>query len=317
MNENTKIVFMGTPEFAVPSLQALYAAGYSLAGVVTQPDRPQGRGQKLAASPVKEAALRLGLEVMQPDSIKDEEFIEKLETLQPHLLVVVAYGRILPARLLELPRLGCINVHASLLPLYRGADPIRWAIFNGESETGVTTMLMNSGLDSGDILLKEKVDIPEEMTYGELHDVLALKGAELLLETVKRWIRREIKPVSQEGLPASYAPLLKREHELIHWDDPVRKIYNQIRGLEPRPGAYTCCDGATLKIRAAKIYRTTGREEKPGTVLSHLKGEGIVIQTGQGSLLVTAVQPFGKNMMPADSFVNGYRIKAGYKFANC
>lgn len=317
MNKNIRTVFMGTPEFAVISLRALAEEGYNIIGVVTQPDLPKGRGQRPAASPVKEAALQLGLQVFQPARIKDAGFREKLSSLRPDVVIVVAYGQILPTGILELPPLGCINLHASLLPLYRGAAPIHWAILNGERETGVTTMLMDSGLDTGDMLLQEKVAIPEGMTSGELHDVLARKGAVLLHETIGRWIRQEIEPVSQEGLPASYAPLLQREHELIHWGDPVTKIYNQVRGLEPWPGAYTCRDGVSLKIRGARIYRRDGREEKPGTVLALVKGEGMVVQTGQGSLLVTAVQPFGKKTMPAASFVNGYRIEVGYEFAYC
>lgn len=314
---NTNIIFMGTPEFAVPSLQALSEEGYNLAGVVTQPDRPKGRGRKLAFSPVKEAALELKLEVFQPARIRDEGFNEQIKLLNPDLIVVVAFGQILPASILDLPPLGCINVHASLLPSYRGAAPIHRAILNGETESGVTTMLMDKGLDTGDILLKEKVVIPEDMTFGELHDILALKGAALLLKTVELWKEKKIEPLSQKGLPASYAPLLKREDELILWENPVTKIYNQIRGLEPWPGAYTYFKGTTLKIRRAEIYNKTGGGLSPGTVVSLVKGKGFVVQTGQGRLLVSAVQPYGKNIMTAGSFVNGYRLCEGYRFNSC
>lgn len=320
MNKNISIVFMGTPDFAVPSLRALCNAGFRIEGVVTQPDRPKGRGQKLAASPVKEEALQHNLQVYQPAKIKEESFIEELSRIKPDFIVVVAFGQILPKSILNMPQIGCINVHASLLPAYRGAAPIHWAVINGEKETGVTTMLMDEGLDTGDILLKEKVSIPAEMTSGQLHDLLALKGADLLLKTLEGMKRGVIKPYKQDHSAASYAPLLKRADELIDWANPATKVYNQIRGLEPWPGAYTMLGDKPLKIRGAKIWAhdekavNADNGVKPGCVTEIVKGQGFVVKTGQQSLLVTKVQPFGKSTMPTDSFINGYNLKRGYIF---
>ncbi len=314
-----KIVFMGTPEFAVPSLQALHKKGYEIIGVVTQPDRPKGRGQKMSATPVKEAALQLGLRIYQPVKIKDESFIKQLEDLQPDLICVVAFGQILSERILNLPPLGCINVHASLLPAYRGAAPIHWSILRGEKKTGITTMLMNAGMDTGDMLLQKDMKITPEMTSGQLHDELKEMGAQLLLDTIELWKKGELKPHVQDENLATYAPLLKREHELIDWREKAEKVNNKIRGLDPWPGAYTLYKNKTLKIREAKIYKveTTKGEVKAGTVTKIVKGEGFVIQTGEGSLLITKVQPFGKKIMTADSFVNGHQLEVGYEFSSC
>ncbi len=314
-----KIVFMGTPEFAVPSLQALHKKGYEIIGVVTQPDRPKGRGQKMSATPVKEAALQLGLRIYQPVKIKDESFIKQLEDLQPDLICVVAFGQILSERILNLPPLGCINVHASLLPAYRGAAPIHWSILRGEKKTGITTMLMNAGMDTGDMLLQKNTKITPEMTSGQLHDELKEMGAQLLLDTIELWKKGELKPHVQDENLATYAPLLKREHELIDWREKAEKVNNKIRGLDPWPGAYTLYKNKTLKIREAKMYQveTTKGEVKAGTVTKIVKGEGFVIQTGEGSLLITKVQPFGKKIMTADSFVNGHQLEVGYEFSSC
>lgn len=314
MNRSLRIIFMGTPDFAVPSLKALVKEGYEIITVITQPDRPKGRGQKLSASPVKEEALRLGLTVIQPEKINTQEVIKEIRLLNPDLIVVVAFGQILPLEILSLPPLGCINVHASLLPRYRGAAPIHWAIIQGEKESGLTTMLMDQGLDTGDMLLNEKVSILKDMTSGELHDLLALKGAILLIKTIKLWQQGQIKPVSQKELPSSYAPLLKREHELIHWEQPVEQIHNQIRGLNPWPGAYTHFAESILKIWEAKIYTLNDSGQEPGTVTFCIKGQGFVVQTGQGQLLVTQVQPMGKKRISAESFINGYHLEVGYAF---
>lgn len=309
-----RIVFMGTPEFAVPSLKALYEAGHEIIAVITQPDRPRGRGQKLSYSPVKEAALALGLNIYQPQKIREQGFVEILKDLSPDLIVVVAFGQILTPNILSMPPYGCINVHASLLPAYRGPAPIHWAIMNGEKVTGITTMLMDTGLDTGDMLLKEEVSIPSDMTTGELHDLLAQVGAGLLVKTIELWRDKKISPVSQRGLAFSYAPLLTKEHELIHWEKSAETIVNQIRGLEPWPGAYTMYKGSILKIRGAQIYHQTEQKAQPGTVLKIVKDQGLVVQTGEGSILVTKVQPFGKQTMAAASFCNGYHLEVGYVF---
>jgi len=314
MTEKLRIIFMGTPEFAVPSLTALYEAGYELPAVVTQPDRPKGRGQKLAFSPVKEKALELGLQVLQPLKIKDPEFIAALRELRPDLIVVVAFGRILPPEILDLPPLGCINVHGSLLPAYRGAAPIQRAILNGEKRTGITTMLMNAGLDTGDMLLKEEIDIPQDMTFGQLHDQLAVLGAKLLVDTVKLWKEKGITPQPQDDSKATYAPMLTREDELIHWEKPAESIHNQIRGLSPWPGAYTIYAGQPLKIRGSELWKSQEPAAEPGTVTQLVKGRGFVVQCGHGSILVTEVQPQGKKSMPADSFANGYLLGVGHVF---
>ncbi len=309
-----RIVFMGTPEFAVPSLLALHQAGHDLPLVVTQPDRPKGRGRKLACPPVKEAALRLGLPVAQPVKVKEAAFNAQLQEIRPDLIIVVAFGQILPESILALPPFGCINVHASLLPAYRGAAPLHWVILNGEKETGITTMLMDKGLDTGAMLLTEKIGIGPEMTYGALHDLAAQKGSALLLETVDKWPKGLIKPVPQNSGQASYAPPLKKEHEWISWNADALTIYNQIRGLAPWPGAMTCYKGRPLKIRKAQIFPTNRQEASAGSVTAILRGKGFVVQAGQGSLLVQSVQPEGKNTMPSDSFINGYRLEVGYAF---
>lgn len=317
MKPKARIVFMGTPDFAVPSLRAVVSAGYEIVGVITQPDRPKGRGQKLSPSAVKEEARAHNLAVHQPLKIRNEEFIEKMSELKPDLIIVVAFGQILPKRILDLPPYGCINVHASLLPKYRGAAPIHRAIINGEKETGVTTMFMDVGLDTGDMLLSEKVEVPLEMNCGELHDILAQKGAELLLQTIEKLFANKIQPIKQDDAAASYAAILKREDELIDWNKPALAVNNRIRGLAPWPGGYTNYEDKPLKIRAAKLWHTKNISEKPGTVIEIVKGGGFVVQTGEGgSILVTKVQPFGKKIMPSDSFINGYDLKKGYVFNN-
>lgn len=309
-----RILFLGTPQFAVPSLQDLVKGGCQVVGVVTQPDKPRGRGQKVSCSEVKEAALSLGLNVYQPETVKDASFLELLKELKPDLLAVVAYGRILPKSILDFPPLGCINLHASLLPRYRGAAPIQWALLNGESITGATTMLMNEGMDTGDILEKVEIPIPEEMSFGELHDILAERGAGLLLHTVELWQEGRLTPLPQDNCQATYAPMLTREHEKINWNLPARAIHNQIRGLDPWPGAYTLWGDQPLKIRKASVYEENSQAQEAGTVLKTVKGQGFVVQAKVGSLLVQSVQPYGKKTMPADSFVNGYRLEVGYAF---
>lgn len=306
-----RVVFMGTPQFAVNTLELLVIKGHQVVGVVTQPDRPQGRGQKLLPSPVKVKALELGLTVYQPEKIKEPAFIEILRKLQLEAVVVVAYGQILPPEILRLPPMGCINVHASLLPKYRGAAPLHWAIINGEKETGVTTMLMDEGLDTGPMLLKKSIKIDDQMTVGQLHDQLAILGAELLVETLEKIASGQVVPVPQDEAQASYAPLLSKEHEKINWNNKKEDIHNLIRGMNPWPGAYTLFKGARLKIWETSLEKYSGNEQrKPGEIVK-LEEEGFWVGTGDEPVLIKMVQPAGKKPMTALSFVNGYGIRPG------
>lgn len=322
-----RIVFMGTPEFAVPVLEKLSQTDkIDIVAVVTQPDRPRGRGKQLTFSPVKEKALALGLQVLQPVRVREEGFLQQLQGLSPDLIIVAAFGQILPQEILTLPPHGCLNVHASLLPAYRGAAPIQRAILQGEEKTGISIMLMEQGLDTGDVLAQEEVPIPFTMNYGELHDTLAQVGADLLARTIPRWLAGLIEPVPQEKITErkpSYASPLKRDDEIISWANPAEMIYNQIRGLAPVPGAYTIFQGKPLKIRECEPVDddlagvTDGHPAAvrvPGTVVALLKGKGFVVQTGSGCLLIKQVQPVGKNIIPAQSFLNGYHLEVGYVF---
>jgi len=309
-----RIVFMGTPDFAVPILEVLKQSGYDLVAVVTQPDRPSGRGHKVQISSVKEKALELGLQVVQPQKVKDEQFIKVLQDLQPELIVVAAYGQILPEEILRMPLYGCLNVHASLLPYYRGAAPIQRAIMEGAKKTGVSIMLMDKGLDTGDILTQEEIPIPIELNFGQLHDQLAFVGSQLLSKTIPLWIEGKIAPRSQSGLSSNYAYPLKKEDEKIDWTNSAEVIYNQIRGLTPAPGAYTIFKGNSLKIKEAEIYAWEGKQNPEGTVHGLVKGQGFVVQAGQGSLLIKQVQPRGKKVMTAQSYLNGYHLEVGDVF---
>ncbi|MGI6606429.1 MAG: methionyl-tRNA formyltransferase [Peptococcia bacterium] len=323
-----RIVFMGTPEFAVPVLEKLSQTDkIEIVAVVTQPDRPRGRGKQLTFSPVKEKALALGLQVLQPERVREEDFLKRLQELKPDLIIVAAFGQILPQEILTLPPHGCLNVHASLLPAYRGAAPIQRAILQGEEKTGISIMLMEQGLDTGDVLAEEEVPIPFTMNYGELHDALAIVGAELLARTVPRWLAGLIEPVPQEKITErkpGYASPLRRDDEIISWANPAEMIYNQIRGLAPVPGAYTIFQGKPLKIRESEPVNDdlAGLKDEqqpvvvhaPGTVVALLKGKGFVVQTGSGCLLIKQVQLVGKNIIPAQSFLNGYHLEVGYVF---
>lgn len=305
-----RIVFMGTPDFAVPTLQALIDSEHQVAGVFTQPDRPAGRGKQLKASPVKECALAAGLLVYQPEKVKSPEGIAALRALSPEVIVVVAYGQILSPEILSLPPKGCINVHASLLPSYRGAAPIHWAVINGEQETGITTMLMDAGLDTGDMLLKEKIEIPSQATTGEIHDRLAVLGGELLIQTLKAWEKGSLIPVPQTG-EWTYAPLLKREHEIIDWNWSSQVLHNRIRGLNPWPGAFTLLDGEILKLWQSRVMGDRlPVQAEPGTIIN-IENDGFLVQTGEGQLLITQVQPAGKKSMPSGAFATGRRIQIG------
>ena len=307
---NLKIVFMGTPDFAVPCLKTLNE-NYEVIAVITQPDRPKGRGQKLTPSPIKEYALEHNLTVLQPEKIKTSETEEQLKKLAPDLIVVVAFGQILSKAILDIPQLGCINVHASLLPKYRGAAPIHWSIINGETKTGITTMYMDVGLDTGDMILKEEVSISAKMNTGELHDTLMNIGAKTLLQTIKQIAEGSVVRNKQNDAKASYAPLLTKELERINWLLPAQEIYNLVRGLNPWPVAFSIFKGKKLKIWQTKVIDNVTIGEI-GIVLS-LTETGFTVQTGKGILEILELQPESKRKMTAKDFVCGNQISINDK----
>lgn len=311
-----KAVFMGTPDFAVPTLQKMIDMGIEVTAVVTQPDKAKGRGKKVIYSPVKECALAHDLPVYQPVRIRKEpEFIQTLRDMQPDVIVVVAFGQILPKEILDIPRLGCVNVHASLLPKFRGAAPIQWSIIDGEEVTGVTTMLMDAGLDTGDMLLKAEIPMDPKETGGSLHDKLAAVGGELLEKTLIGLEAGTIVPEKQDDSQAGeYARMLDKELGHIDFNQPAVVIERLIRGLNPWPSAYTYIDGKTLKIWEAEVLdRNYGCEygEVAGVTRNCL-----IIQTGVGALSVKSVQLQGKKRMDIAAFLNGYTIEKGTRFDN-
>lgn len=305
-----KIVFMGTPDFAVPSLRALAEAGHEIRGVFTQPDRPKDRGMKLQPPPVKELALALGLEVYQPAKMRDGTALDILRALEPDLVAVAAYGKILPVDMLELPRLGCVNVHSSLLPKYRGAAPINWAILNGEDETGVTIMRMAEGMDTGDILAQASTPIGIDENAVQLFARLADLGAGLLADTVAALEAGTVEAVPQDEAQATHAPMLSRELSPIDWTRAARQLHDQVRGLRPWPAATAALDGARCKVlRTALTGERTGKA--PGTVLQADK-RGLRIACGDGGVLeLVELQPDGKKAMAAPAFLLGHPIPPG------
>ena len=307
--ETISVVFMGTPDFAVPCLEMLCKENYHIKAVITQPDRPKGRGQKLVESPVKACALKHDLPILQPQKIKTPEFEAILEELNPDLIVVVAFGQILSKRILDIPRLGCINVHASLLPQYRGAAPLHWSVIRGEKKTGVTTMFMDEGLDTGDMLLTAEMDITDTTTTGEVHDTLQNMGAEVLSETIKQLIAGTAVRRVQNHEEATYAPLLTKELECIDWTQSATNIHNLIRGLDPWPGSYTICRNKRLKLWGSKVLAEDTNKEA-GTII-RVENERLVVATGDGVIALTNVQPEGKKRMAAGDCARGYQITVG------
>lgn len=301
-----RIIFMGTPDFAVPSLQAVIDRGDEICAVFTQPDKPKGRGHKLQPPPVKELALQHGLPVLQPASLRDEDVQKTIADLKPEAIVVVAYGKLLPPSVLAVPPLGCINVHGSLLPKYRGAAPIQWAVINGEKSTGVTTMFMAEGMDTGDMLLKAETDIGPEETAGELFDRLKLIGAELLTDTLNKLEQGYLKGTPQDNSQATLAPMLKKEMSAIDWSKPARQIHDQIRGLNPWPCAATTIDGRRVKLLASQVIEGSNT---PGTVHS-IDGE-LLIACGQGMLKITELQAETGKRMSGKNYLLGHTIKDG------
>lgn len=304
-----RIVFMGTPDFAVGSLQALAEAGkYEIVSVITQPDRPKGRGRQMLMTPVKEYALSQGYEVHQPQRVKTPEFVAQLREMNPDLIVVAAFGQLLSQEILEMPKYGCINVHASLLPKYRGAAPIHYAIMQGEKESGVTIMQMDIGMDTGDMIKKVAVSIDENMTMGELHDELKVKGAQLLLEVIEDIEAGKAMPEKQNADEATYASLLKRDMERIDWSKAAADIHNLIRGFNPAPGAFTKLpDGKNLKIWGSRLTDKATTAEA-GTIVEVTK-HSFFVACGDGVLEIIEVQPESKKRMPAQVFINGRGVQ--------
>ncbi|CAH1207287.1 Methionyl-tRNA formyltransferase [Paenibacillus plantiphilus] len=310
-----RIIFMGTPDFAVPSLQALIGAGHEVVLVVTQPDRPKGRKKTMTPPPVKEAALLHGLPVEQPERLRSSDTVSSIAALNPDLIITAAYGQILPKAVLEVPRLGCVNVHGSLLPRYRGGAPIQRSIMNGEQVTGVTIMYMAEGLDTGDMISRVELPISDEDTSGTMFEKLSAAGAELLMATLPSIEDGTVQAAVQNEADATYAPNLTREDERINWSGSARSIFNQVRGLSPMAGAFTLWNGETFKLWACQIIeaKKDGADVQPGTVID-ASSEGILVGTGDGLLLLTTVQPAGKRAMPAAEFLKGAKLAAGSQF---
>ena len=311
-----KIVFMGTPDFAKESLEAIYNAGHEIIGIVTNPDKPKGRGMKLIPSPVKEFAIEKELKIYQPLKVRNNlEFIEEIKNLNPDVICVVAYGKILPKELLEIPKLGCINVHGSLLPKYRGAAPIQWAVLNGDKTTGVTTMYMDIGMDTGDMILKEEVEIGEDETTGELWDRLSKIGAKLLVETLEK-IENGTAPREKQGEDFTIAPMLDKQMAKIDWENKTAiEIKNLVRGLNPIMGAYTFLNGKKIKFWKVDISKedeimAEGLEIlKNGTVLVSDQRDGLFIKTKDGILKVLEIQGENAKKMPIGDFLRGNKIE--------
>lgn len=326
-----KILFMGTPDFAQESLKSIYDAGFEIIGVVTNPDKPKGRGMKLAYSPVKEYALEKNLKIYQPIKIRNNtEFLDEIRTLAPDVICVVAYGKILPKEILEIPKLGCINVHGSLLPKYRGAAPIQWAVLNGEKITGITTMYMNEGMDTGDMILKEEVEIGPEETTGDLWQKLSKIGGEILVKTLKL-IEEGKAPREKQTEEATLAPMLNKEMALIDWENSdANKIHNLIRGLNPIMGAYSYIDGKKIKFWKSKVltkeeffsYKTEFEEYEakfnnlvPGTILIADDKDGLYIKANGGVLKILEIQGENAKRMPTADFLRGNHLIAGMIFS--
>ncbi|OGV95317.1 MAG: methionyl-tRNA formyltransferase [Nitrospinae bacterium RIFCSPLOWO2_02_FULL_39_110] len=303
------VIFMGTPDFAVSTLEGLIKSNHKIIAVVTRPDRPKGRGREILPSPVKVVAEANKIDVLQPEKVKEPDFVKKLREYIADCIVVVAFGQILPNEILSFPRYGCINLHASILPKYRGAAPINWALIKGEIKTGVTSMLMNEEMDTGDMLIQREVEIKEDDNAGTLYDMLSRIGSDVVLETLECLEKGEIKRVKQDASIATYAPKLKKEDCLIDWSIGAKKIVNKIRGLTPAPGAYTSYNGKRLKITNAEYLIKEVKAEK-GEVFE-VNRNGIKVICGDGLVIIKNLQPEGKRVMGVGEFISGHNIKAG------
>lgn len=304
-----KIIFMGTPEFSVGTLEALIEAGHEVVLAVTQPDKPKGRGKEVQFPPVKEAALAHGIPVFQPNRVRNPECIEELKKYQADVMVVIAFGQILPKEILEMTTYGCINVHASLLPKYRGAAPIQWAVINGEKVSGVTTMQMDEGLDTGDMIKKTEIVLDDKETGGSLHDKLATAGAALCVETLKAVEEGTATFTKQGESPTAYARMLDKKLGNVDWTTTAVEIERLIRGLNPWPSAYTMWNGKVMKLWEAEVLEENS-DLAPGTI-ARVDKEAFYVQTGDGMLKVCALQIPGKKRMQADAFLRGYQVKDG------
>ncbi len=306
------LVFFGTPEFAVIPLITLLNEGYEVLAVVTQPDRQSGRGRHMSVCPVKAEAQKAGLKILQPLKARNPEFFVELRDLNPSVIITAAYGQILPAEIIHLPGSGCINIHASLLPKYRGAAPINWAIINGEKKTGITTMLMDEGMDTGPVLLQEETEIMPEDTAGTLSRKLSKIGAALLLRTLKELETGLIKPQPQNGAP-TFAPLLKKTDGFINWTKSAEEVSNFIRGMNPWPGAYGFIEGERIKILKAVPLNENGE----AGIINRVSKDKLVVGADKGSISILEIQPQGKPVMAIRAFLQGRKIMEGMKFENC
>lgn len=304
-----RVIFMGTPDFAVPSLEALLTK-HEVVLVVTQPDKPKGRGKKMVPTPVKACALEHGIPVLQPEKVKEPEFVEQLRSYEPDLIAVTAFGQILSEPILEMPKYGCINVHGSLLPKYRGAAPMQWSIIDGEKVTGITTMYMAKGLDSGDMLLKAEVEITDEDTFATIHDKMAMTGANLLLDTLDQLEAGTLERIPQDHDAATYAPMITKETGHIDWSKNRQDIINLIRGLNPVPAAYTIYEEEVLKIFGAALSDVQADSAANGEIVAVVK-KGFVVKCGDGCLLITEVQARGGKRMMTDAYLRGHAMKEG------
>lgn len=307
-----KLVFMGTPDFAVPTLKSLIESDHEVVAVITQPDKPKGRGKEMQPTPVKAAALEAGLPVYQPLRVRDEAFVAQLAAWQPDAIIVAAFGQLLPKSIIDMPTYGCINVHASLLPKYRGAAPIQWAVINGEKESGVTAMLMNEGLDTGDMLKKVAVPLEEKETGDSLHDKLCVLGGDLILSVLEELEEGTAVRTPQKDEESCYAKMLKKEMGSIDFSMPAEKIERLIRGLNSWPSAYTHVNGKTLKIWEAEVLD----KEYDGVCgeIVELTKDSLLVKTGRGTLSLTEVQLEGKKRMEVDAFLRGYPLEKGMLF---
>ncbi len=305
-----KVLFMGTPDFAAVTLEKLIASEHELLGVVTQPDKQKGRGHEVTFSPVKELALKAGIPVYQPIKVKDPDFMSQIETMSPEVIVVAAFGQILPKAFLEIPHYGCINVHGSLLPKYRGAAPIQYAVIDGERETGITIMHMDVGIDTGDMILQERLPIAPDETGGSLFDKMAKLGADLLLIALKQLEDGTAARIVQDNDQATYVKILNKEMGKLDFHEPAVKLERLIRGLNPWPSAYTYLDGKTLKLWQAAVESQLTKEAVPGEIIE-LRKDALVVATGEGALVIRELQLEGKKRMTTDAFLRGYPVATG------
>ena len=302
-----RVVFMGTPEIATGCLQKLIDNNYDIVGVVTQPDKPQNRGKKLGMPPVKELAIKHNINVYQPLKARDEEFVNTLKSLNPDIIIVVAFGQILPKSILEIPPLGCINVHVSLLPKLRGAAPINWTIINGDTKTGVTTMYMDEGLDTGDMILTSEFDLDDEITAGQLHDIMMEEGAKTLIETLELIKENKAPRTPQNHDEMTYAPMMKKSLGDINWTKPATEIHNLVRGVNPWPGAYTNYNEVVMKVLKTKVV-DKDCDKEAGTIIN-VDSEGILVSTGSKMILIKEIQMPGKKKVEVKEYIKGNKIE--------